>query len=80
MKKILSVLLMIVFLALSGCAVPKYNYSPLTKDISEAPLKAAPLYLEVDIVDYQYEKSLDGQAFRWPSNNWSDAKSCIVCR
>lgn len=60
MKKL--VLLMFVFLALSGCAVPKYNYSPLTTDISEPPLIAAPVYLEVDIVDYQYEKSLDGQA------------------
>jgi hypothetical protein len=56
------VLLMFVFLALSGCAVPKYNHSPLTADISEPPLLAAPVYLEVDIVDYQYEKSLDGQA------------------
>jgi hypothetical protein len=60
MKKL--VLLMFVFLALSGCAVPKYNYSPLTTDISEPPLIAAPVYLEVDIVDCQYEKSLDGQA------------------
>jgi hypothetical protein len=38
MKKL--VLLMFVFLALSGCAVPKYNYSPLTTDISEPPLIA----------------------------------------
>lgn len=60
MKKL--VLLMFVFLALSGCAVPKYNYSPLTTDISEPSSIAAPVYLEVDIVDYQYEKSLDGQA------------------
>ena len=55
-------LLMFVFPALSGCAFLKYNYSALTQDISEPPLIAAPASLNVDIVDYQYEKSLDGQA------------------
>ena len=59
MKKL--VLLIFVFPALSGCAVLKYNYPALTKDINKSPLIAAPVYLEVDIVDYQYEKSLDGQ-------------------
>lgn len=62
MKKLILFWLMLVFPVLSGCAVPKYNYSPLTTDSNEPPLIAAPLYLEVDIVDYQYERSLDGQA------------------